>query len=549
MKSKILNFKKKLSFDIILLTLLGGLFSLWLMFSTFSYSNGSMLIASKAWSDFASQIPLIRSFSFGNNFPPQNPLFPGPPIHYHFPFYAFVGLLEKVGVRIDYALNIPSALGFTGLIIMIYLFSKRLFNSKAVGFLSVLFFIFNGSLSFIYFLNKHYIFSSTFFSDLLINKDFLSFAPYYGEGIVSAFWNLNIYTNQRHLALSCALSLLIILIFLTPVIKKTKPKIKIGILLGVVLGLSFFLHFAVFLMTVISLFILLILFPKLRFSGLVLLFIAAIIFFPQYSYLQGSGGTFKSAFVPGYLINGDLNFMSFINYWFANLGLHMIFIPIGFIVASKNAKKILIAFFSLFIIGNLIQFSPDIAANHKFFNYFLLIGNMFSAFFIVLLWQKRFYLRPLLIVLIFLLIFSGIIDFFPIANDSKIALSDYPINKNISWIMKNTPPNSVFLNSQFLYDPASLAGRKIFLGWPYFAWSEGYDTTTRGLELKMILETPNKNDTCKLLKKSNIDYFEINKENNDPNYPIISGELFKNFHANYSNLSNFFIYDVKNNCK
>jgi hypothetical protein len=67
------------------------------MFSTFSYKDGNMLIASKAWSDFASHIPLIRSFSFGNNFPPQYPLFSGPPIKYHFLFYAFVGLLEKLG--------------------------------------------------------------------------------------------------------------------------------------------------------------------------------------------------------------------------------------------------------------------------------------------------------------------------------------------------------------------------------------------------------------------------------------------------------------------
>ena len=82
------------------------------MFSTFSYEKGVMEISSKAWSDFANHIPLIRSFSLGNNFPPQYPLFAGPPIRYHFLFYAFAGFLEKTGIRIDYALNIPSILGF-----------------------------------------------------------------------------------------------------------------------------------------------------------------------------------------------------------------------------------------------------------------------------------------------------------------------------------------------------------------------------------------------------------------------------------------------------
>src|SRR5579859_5172895 len=118
------------------------LFSIWLMFSTFSYTNGSMMIATKAWSDFANHIPLIRSFSFGSNFPPQDPLFSGEPIHYHFLFYMFVGFLEKFGIRIDYALNIPSALGFFALLVIIYVFAIKIFHSKGVGIFSVIFFLF-----------------------------------------------------------------------------------------------------------------------------------------------------------------------------------------------------------------------------------------------------------------------------------------------------------------------------------------------------------------------------------------------------------------------
>ena len=55
-------------------------------------------------------------------------------------------------------------------------------------------------------------------------------------------------------------------------------------------------------------------------------------------------------------------------------------------------------------------------------------------------------------------------------------MEDYPKNADIAWIMANTPPKSVFLNSSYLYHPASIAGRRIFYGWPYFAWSLGYET-------------------------------------------------------------------------
>ena len=79
----------------------------WTLFHTFSYDkkSDSMLIALKAWSDFGAHIPLIRSFSLGDNYPIESPIFPGEPIKYHFGFYYIVGLLEKFGTRIDFALT------------------------------------------------------------------------------------------------------------------------------------------------------------------------------------------------------------------------------------------------------------------------------------------------------------------------------------------------------------------------------------------------------------------------------------------------------------
>lgn len=536
----------KIEFIFVLFALL---LSTWLMSSTFSYGNGYMIIASKAWSDFASTIPLIRSFSLGVNFPPQYPLFPGEPIHYHFLFYFFVGLLEKLGIRIDFALNIPSVISFTWLLFITYFFAKKIFKSIIIGILSVIFFLFNGSLSFIEFLKTHPI-SGNILNDIISNKTFPSFGPYDGK-IVSAFWNLNIYTNQRHLAGTFAFSLLIIYLFLIPILKKQKINFKVNILLGIVLGLLFYFHLAVFLMTVVVLILLSIFFKELRISGLTTLAIAVLIAIPQYIYLQSETAAFKPFLSPGYLASFNLTFFSFIKYWLYNLGLHSILIPIGFFLSNRNSKKIFMSFFIFFIIGNLIQFSPEIAANHKFFNYFMLLGNMFSACTIVYFWKKSFILKPIVFVLFILLTLSGIIDFFPVYNDSKITLSDYPINKDIKWIKDNTPGNSVFLNSQYLYDSASLAGRKIFLGWPYFPWSAGYDTNTRGDELKQILSSTDKKNACILLSENKIDYLEIKVENviADSNYPNVSKLFKEKFIPVYRNSAgNYFIYKTKANC-
>ena len=530
----------------LLIIFLSLIFSSWLMFSTFSYKDGNMLIASKAWSDFASHIPLIRSFSLGNNFPPQYPLFSGPPIKYHFLFYAFVGLLEKFGLRIDYSLNIPSALGFFLLMTIIYFFAKEIFKSKAVGILSVLFFIFNSSLSFLKFFTL-YPFSSHTLLNIINNQKFISFGPY-DQSIISAFWNLNIYTNQRHLALSYALSLF--LIYLTLKFKENdrKNNLKKALAIGIILGLSFFLNMAVFIMTIAIFTCMFLLFSKKRIYLFISLILGGIIAFPQYLYIQSGVSTFKPFINPGYLVT-NLNILNFINYWWQNLGLNLIFIPLGFIIAARHEKKILLSFFSLFIIGDLFQFSPEIAANHKFFNLFVVVGAMFSAYFLNFLWKKKNYLKLLVAIFIFLLIFSGIIDFFPIYNDYKIALPDYLVNKDISWIMKNTKPDSVFLNTQYLYDNASLAGRKIFLGWPYFAWSQGYNTDIRGSIRDSILLSLTKTQACTLLKNNNIQYIELNKLTFDTNIPKPSSIFFDKFKSIYSNpTSGYSILDVRENC-
>lgn len=523
-------------------------FSSWLMFHTFSYSHGNILIATKAWSDFSANIPLIRSFSFGSNFPPQYPLFPGQPIRYHFIFYMLAGFLEKIGIRIDYALNILSIIGFCGLLMMLYFLGKLLFKSKAVGVLSALLFLFNGSLSFLYFFHKYPLSRNTM-SQIVTNQQFPSFGPY-DSGIVSAFWNLNIYTNQRHLAFAHGLSLGLIFILISFAIQKKKMPIWLSVLLGIGLGMFFFFHIAVFLMTTIVLCIIFIFFPALRLPGFIILFIAGICTLPQYFYYKSASSSALLTFTPGYLIHDHLNVINFFTCWIANLGLHFFLIPLGFIIAPKTAKKIFLAILPIFFIGNLFQFSPEMAANHKFFSYFILIGEMFSAYFLVWLWKKSKYIKPLVLISCFFLIFSGLIDFFPVYNDNQLSIADYPQNPSIAWIMKNTSPASVFLNTAYIFDNASIAGRKIFFGWPYFSWSAGYDTNTRGKNMGEMLGATDKISSCRLLKHNNISYIEINQSGfTDPNVPHISSVYSQKFSAVYHNDSQqYTIYDVAKSC-
>ncbi|OGM09533.1 hypothetical protein A2159_00060 [Candidatus Woesebacteria bacterium RBG_13_34_9] len=520
------------------------LISILLMFKTFKVDNGNMIIASKLWSDFAATIPLIRSFSLGNNFPPQYPLFAGPPIRYHFLFYFIVGMLEKIGLRIDISLNLLSTIGFFLLLLAVYKLAITVFKSRIVATLSVIFFLFNGSLSFLEFFKKNPL-SIDIFKKIISNTQFPSFGPYDGK-IVSAFWNLNIYTNQRHLALAYAFFIFLLIIFYKANLNPKNLNLLKVLLLAILVGLFPFFHLAVFAMIETLLLISLIVFPKIRKQVIFISLLSIIFIIPQILYM-GKSNIEVELFNPGYLVE-NLNITNFIKYWFLNLGLGVVLPFVGFFLARKNQRKIFIPFISLFIVGNLFKFSPEIAANHKFFNLYIVGANIFAAYTLVTLFQKNIVSKIIVPLCFLFLTLSGIIDFFPIINDSIIKIEDIPNNKVATFIKKATPKDAVFLNSSFLYNPASLAGRKIFIGWPYFAWSAGYDTEKRGRLLREFYSSHDKNYICTFLDSQNISFFTTEDTQNDNNFPEIDLKFFKNnFSAIYSD-DKITIFKKEDNC-
>lgn len=546
-----MNIKKTLSKSLFFeLTLFISffIFSSLLMWKTFKVGpNGNLQIAGKVWSDFAATIPLIRSFSQGVNFPIEHPLFPGEPIRYHFLFYLLVGILERIGLRIDLALNLLSSLSFALLLFMIYIVAKTLFQKKSVGLLSVFLFLFNGSLSFIEFFKFHPLSESTL-SDIIKNTKFPSFGPYDGK-IVSAFWNLNIYTNQRHLAASFALVLLIIYLLYWKLDFKNKSKISIFV--SFILGILVLSNKAAFVITLpfISWFILR---KSQKRKQPLFAFSLGIALFLLISIAQGDIESVKLK--PGFLINETLTFLTFFKYWLHNFGLYIIFIPLGFLLAPRIAKTLIIPSTIIFVIANIFQFSTDIINNHKFFNFFLIIGSMFTANLIIRLWNanpfKNFHLGKLISpILILSLTTSGVIDLFPILNDNLINLNDFSTNPDVYFFAKKTPPESTVLNSTFLYHPASIAGKPIFSGYSYFTWSYGYDKDQREKILFAIYRSRSKNEACNLLKENHISYVELN--DNPDEHILPNWELWKKeFQPIYRNsVSGISVYHVNSSCK
>jgi hypothetical protein len=532
--------------EFVLLTILFA-FSQLLMWKTFRLIDGELHIATKVWSDFAATFPIIRSFSLGYNFPPEYPLFAGEPIRYHFGYYFIVGMLEKIGVPLDFALNTLSGIGFFLLLAAIYFFAKHFFKSWGVGLISVLLFLFHGSLGFLEFFKNRP--PGEILNQIITNNSFTSFGPYDGK-IVSAFWSLNIYTNQKHLAWGYFAFLLLIgsLFLLSGKPKKyTKGKI---IALALLVGIFPFMHMAVFAMMVLAMGISFIVFRRIRRKVFITGIIAGLISLPQVYYLNSGGGPETQIIHLGYLAEKPL-LTNFPIYWFYNLGLTMILAPIGFLMSGKKQRQLMPFFLTLFVVGNTMRFSPEIAANHKFFNLAVIGFNFYTAYFLYKMFTLNISGKLLFTALLIPLTLTGVIDLFPVFNDRLIKIADWPNNPSAAFIKHNTPPESVFLNASYLYDPASIAGRRIYLGWPYFSWSAGYDTDTRGGYYSFFYTVKDKDLMCRFLLDNNIDYFSTQERAADPNYPDVDLAFFKEtFTVLFENNSTrYTIYETRQNCR
>lgn len=489
------------------LLLIFFIFSTWLMQKSLAYnsSDNTLLIARHQIGDFGLHLSLIRSFSWGNNFPPESPFFPGKPLPYHYFFDLLSGLLEKSGLRIDIAYNSISILCFTGLLYLIYRLPQLIFkNSKLLGIISVLLFVFHSNVTFLDFLKSQTSFAS-FFKNFWYLPDYIHKGPFDGS-LISIFFTLNVYLNQRHLIAGLFIGLLVIYYILKKILNDKTIFLKENIILGTILGLSFRIHTLSALCTMMVVFLLLICFK--RFKSLVIFFIPIIILVSLFAKDILNQNIHHSLFNPGFLAQKPLTIISFINFWWVNLGIALILLPLGFFISGIKQKIIFLCILPLFIIGNIFQLSFRIDHNHSLFNFFVIFMNFYIAFFILNMWNKKNIGKIICTILVFFLTVSGIIDLMVIKNDFHLPLNISDKNKYIHWIKNSTKPNAIFISEPQILDLVTLAGRKNYLGHDYYLSVMGYDFTKRQELVKSYYEVSDIKILQKI-KESNIEYIVV----------------------------------------
>jgi len=279
---------------------------------------------------------------------------------------------------------------------------------------------------------------------------------------------------------------------------------------GVLLGLLPMWNSAVFIGAAAVLGVWFILFP-LRLQMLAMAVTTGLIALSQMLYLTGGSGRtpMPRLFHWGYTIDQPTaaNVVKYLGFTF---GFKWLLIALALVFANSLQRRLFLAVSSLVAVAFCFQFTIEVLANQKFIHTWVIIANLFVAFALWRLW--RFSLlrttvpgKLIASVLFLLVIPGGVIDFFPIHNTgwSEVQYRNDPL---IEWLKRNTTPRDIFLTDRFVTHPILMAGRRVFYGWPYFAWSAGYNASNRDRVYTELFESKDPWKVYHLLKENGIEY-------------------------------------------
>ena len=498
-------------------------FVTYMMYRSFYINRGTVRVGLSVFSDFAVHLGMIRSFSFGNNFPTQYSHFAGEDIRYHFMFQFLAGNLEYLGLPIDHALNFPSILSFMGMSMLLFVFGAKLCGSRLAGVISVLMMVFRSSPSLFRFLGslpKNSISRSEIFN----RNYFFSYTPKEDWGL----WNFKVYLNQRHLAFGMGVAFMALIIFaplfyegvkkLRDLFKKADKAALISdhvlaasaarpILCGLLLGACAFWNGAMVIGCLCVLFVMALISSH-RLEYLLTAIIAVTLSSVQ-SFVFIRGSAVKPAFQYGF-ISAVPTFWGSISYLLALSGALLILAAVYFVTAKGTLKYMLLAFAAPLVFAFTMSLTPDVTVNHKYVMLaFILIGIPVAALVAALLKSSRITRFIAGLVLLVLLTATGIYECRIVRNIDLDHLDFKEDDKLTCWIRENSDSKDIWLTDMISIHEAVMGGAMLYYGWPYYAWSAGYDTVSREEKVAEMFSTPDEERLKELVSAEGISFIMV----------------------------------------
>ena len=502
-------------------------FVTWMMFYVFHMKDGILYSGFSVYGDYAPHTAMMRSFSRGNNFPTQYPHYGGQDVKYHFMFQFLVGNLEYLGLRLDLGYNLVSILSLAGFLMVLYGISYRMFKSFWAGAAAIVFFFFRSGTAFWRYLWEH-LQAGDLVRTLEENTAFIGYTTNENCGL----WNFNVYLNQRHLAFGLLMAAVAVWTFIDWVEAGCSHKEQgflwirnrfftkeawicrnegTAILLGLFLGLTAFWNGAALIGG------LLILAGLAVFSDGKLDYMIcaglAVLFSELQSKIFVSGSVMSPSFYWGFL--ADNKSISGVLWYLVEIsGFFFVGMIVAAVFLKRSQRAVLMGCLLPMVFAFLVSLTPDINVNHKYV--------MISYAFVTVFWGwsvrcvflegkkgwKKWTGRAVAAVLCICLSATGIYDYVIILrdNDSAHRMTVNMESSLTDWLSANLKKNDLLLTPEYTMNEVTMSGAMLYCGWPYYAWSAGYDTSYRAGQAVLMYTTDDPEVLKAAVKQEKITY-------------------------------------------
>ena len=153
--------------------------------------------------------------------------------------------------------------------------------------------------------------------------------------------------------------------------------------------------------------------------------------------------------------------------------------------------------------------TPDINVNHKYIMVSYAYLAVFWAWAVCDLWGSGGLRRKFLaIVLTVCLTATGIYDFVVIVkgNGPGRRVTVNMESELTQWLEVHLEKNDLILTPEYSMNEVTMSGAMLYCGWPYYAWSAGYDTNYRAAQAVTIYTTSDREELKDVVKREKITY-------------------------------------------
>ena len=541
MSEKLIKDKKRFRREVILFGML-TVFITYMMFYVFYIKDGILYSGLTVYGDYAPHTAMMRSFSMGNNFPTQYPHYGGADVKYHFMFQFLSGNLEYLGLRMDIAYNIVSVASLVGFLMLLYQLALRITKRMCCGVVTIFLFFFRSGMAFFRFAWEH-IQTGDLLETLSENVSFIGYTANENWGL----WNFNVYLNQRHLAFGLLMVTLALYLFMdwleagtaheekgllwmkNQIFSKEGWKsrnLEQALIMGLFLGLCAFWNGA----AVIGGLLILCGFAVFSDGKIDYAVTAAVTIF--FSWLQTkifiSGSAMSPQIYLGFLAE-EKTLWGVVKYLFWMSGIFFLGLAVLVWFMRRRERLILMGFLFPTIFAFVLLMTPDINVNHKYIMISYAFLAIFWAWAICDLWIRkkktngsenfaklRIAGKVLAVALTVSLSATGIYDFVVIIKDNgpgrRVTVN---MNSDLTrWLEANLEKNDLLLTPEYSMNEVTMSGAMLYCGWPYYAWSAGYDTDYRAAQAVTVYTTTDSEELKRVVKQEKITYilFEAGSE-------------------------------------